>query len=72
MQAKDNSGKTILKRVVKANLLKQEVIVYEDQITSTELHNENTPLNLFERWVVKINEESNFSKYIEKNTIGET
>lgn len=51
---KDENGSTILKRTVRANILKQEIIVHEDKITPMELHSENTPLNTFERWILDI------------------
>lgn len=69
---KDENGRTILKRTVSANILKQEVVVHEDKITPMELYSENTPLNVFERWIINMNENSNFNKYLKENIIDET
>ncbi len=69
---KGKDGKTILKRTIRGNILNRESILYQDEITPKKLHNENTPLNIFERWVVKINESSNFNKYLKDSTIDET
>lgn len=55
---KDENGKTLLKRTVSANILNAQKILYQDTITPKELHNENTPLNLFERWAVMLHENS--------------
>ncbi|TFD95607.1 hypothetical protein E2605_12260 [Dysgonomonas capnocytophagoides] len=54
---KDENGKTLLKRTVTANILKCEVVVHEDKITPMELHNTDTPLDVFERWVLKLHTE---------------
>lgn len=55
---KDENGKTLLKRTVSANILNAQKILYQDTITPKELHNEDTPLNLFERWAVMLHENS--------------
>ena len=51
---KDENGRTLLKRLVKSNIFNHEDILYEDIISPTELHNDNTPLNIFERWIIDI------------------
>lgn len=54
---KDENGKTLLKRTVTANILKHEVVVYEDKITPMELHTADAPLNIFEKWILKLHTE---------------
>ncbi len=51
---KDENGRTLLKRIVKANIFNHEDILYEDKISPIELNNDNTPLNIFERWIIDI------------------
>lgn len=55
---KDENGRTLLKRTVKANISNHENVLYEDKIPPTELHKEDTPLNIFERWIIILHENS--------------
>ncbi len=56
---KDENGRTVLHRTIKANIFNCESILYEDKISPTELHKEDTPLNLFERWIITIHRDKN-------------
>lgn len=52
--SKDDNGKTLLSRVIKVKRGDNEKEVYRDSLSPKDIFKEDTPFNVFERWIANL------------------